>query len=245
MSAYPTLALVSLGALSTQWTPPGSCVSTTTVWGNSFFVGFQSALGLDSGCIPTPTAGSQTATPQFTTDSSGSTAFPIAWITPAPISTSTSSATSTPNFFPSGYRISSVAYYSPGICPSGFTYAASFTAGRPRATALEERYLCCPSGLEASTSISKSRRTSDGRVHTSHIVTYEYPLCTQSTRTISNLWSMTPGWPTSQPSTFDVGTSTTSGAFFYVTASGLVVGWRPSDTAIVDFLEKNNISLPP
>ncbi|KAF1812663.1 hypothetical protein P152DRAFT_345454 [Eremomyces bilateralis CBS 781.70] len=247
-----SLALVTLGALNTQWTPPSSCLSTTTLWGSSYFLGFQSTIGLDSECIPnafaTPTESIVTsALIQITTDTNEPTPSTYATITGYTTLTPSATRTALGQLMPASEIISSVGYYSPGVCPSGYTYAASFTAGRPSASESESRYICCPSGFQAPTWTSTSTRTSNGARFIAKVATYDYPLCSQSATTLTNLWSMTPGWPDVRPSSYTLTEAerTYSENYFRVSASGVVVAWNPTDTAVVDFIRSNNVSLPP
>ncbi|KAF1809011.1 hypothetical protein P152DRAFT_173266 [Eremomyces bilateralis CBS 781.70] len=235
-----TLTLLSLGVLNSQWTPPGSCLSTTTAWGNSYFLGYHKDAGHDPQCIPNVAAA---PTVSVVTTNGLTPSTYTTTIAPSP------TITAIAQLMPSAdQNISSVGYYSPGICPSGFIYAASFTAGLPGA-GKESRYICCPSGFLAEKGTSTRVRTTKGGRRTTRITTYEYPLCTQSARTITNLWSMTPGWPSVRPSSYNVSqTSTTnrnSKSVFSITASGIVVAWNPTDTPVVDYIRNNNIQLPP
>src|SRR4051812_49328192 len=56
MSASVTFTLsyvlASNGPLTTLWAPPPSCLSTTTCYNSSFYLGYQSALGADLSCYP-------------------------------------------------------------------------------------------------------------------------------------------------------------------------------------------------
>ncbi|KAH8901520.1 hypothetical protein GQ53DRAFT_757144 [Thozetella sp. PMI_491] len=58
-------------------------------------------------------------------------------------------STSTSDCFPSGWEPTSTAYFSPGICPSGYTTACSSVVSSGAAT--ETRATCCPKGYSCQT----------------------------------------------------------------------------------------------
>jgi hypothetical protein len=253
MATVATLTLASLGPLTTPWIPPASCLRTTTkVSTATYFIGaaFRS-LGVDNDCVPN-IYGLETATlttsplVQITTVTDGPTPVTIATITGYSTFTPAPTGAAQVNFTISGYYYSSIAFYSPGICPSGYTYAATFTGGRPSAPPSESRYLCCPSGYRVYTGATSSRSSSNGVTYTRRWSTHSYPGCVSSATRLSNVWVMETGWPGVKPTSYDLDTASTTRSFrsLYVTASGIAVAWRATDSVVLDYMRSRNISLP-
>ena len=105
---------IDYGALTTPWTPPTSCLSTVTSYSGSYFQGYIPALGVDPACYP-PSHAAAPASVVVTSTVIGSEA-----------------SLSTHNPVPGPTRnvvardlVNAVNLHSPGICPSGWTYALS------------------------------------------------------------------------------------------------------------------------
>jgi hypothetical protein len=230
------LTLASLGPLTTTWIPPASCLPTTTGFGSAtYFIGagFR-ALGVDNDCVPNiygPETANPTTSPlvQITTVTDGPTPATLATITGYSTFTPTPTGTAVVDFKTTGYYYSTIAFYSPGICPSGYYYAATFTGGRPSAPPSELRYLCCPSGYKIYIGGTSSKSYSGGNTYTRRWSTYSYPGCVSSATRISNVWSMETGWPSVKPTNYRLSAASTTRSYWslYVTASGVaVVGAR-------------------
>jgi hypothetical protein len=117
------------GALTTLWTPPASCLSTTTYWGASFFIGYQSDAGGGLQCypsiVPTPTKSDGLHVPVTTSPliaTGTTTGSDTLYVTITGYTTIYSDISSPPTPQTSLYPYATF-YYSPGICPSGYTYA--------------------------------------------------------------------------------------------------------------------------
>lgn len=245
--------LVSQGALTTQWTPPSSCLATTTLWGSyrGYFLGFHEQVGIDLDCYPSllsQQTASVTTSPLIVTGTTteASTTKPYVTITGFTTYTPSITLTKTP-FFPSspGGLVSDIAFYSPGVCPSGYSYAVSYTFSKARPPG-ESRYVCCPSGYTVQTYMSTLRQTAGGRIYTSLVPVYSYPSCSSSATSITNLWSLVPGWPTVKPESYQLTTTSQSRTYesFLVRASGLVVGWQSDNAEVLDFIRSSNVTLP-
>jgi hypothetical protein len=248
---YNWFTLITQGPLTTQWTPPASCLSTTTKWGSyrGLFLGFHQEVGIDLDCYPSlnpmPTAAATTS-PLLSTGTTTEAGSPKVFVTVTGFTTYTPAPTITKTpLWPTRGIVSDVAYYSPGICPSGYSYAVSFTDGQ-KAQLDESRYLCCPSGYTVNTYMSTSRITEGGRVTASLYPSYMYPSCSRTTTSMSNVWSLAPGWPTVKPTSYALEESVIANRYesFAIQASGVVVGWRPQDAAVVDYLKSNDVQLP-
>ncbi|KAF1813672.1 hypothetical protein P152DRAFT_448094 [Eremomyces bilateralis CBS 781.70] len=232
--------LLTQGPLSTLWTPPASCLSTTTMWGDrTYFMGFMTDVGIDISCypslLPTPT-GSATVSP-LVEIRTGSGDAEIATITGYTTVFPTPTGLSTTPLWPTDRYVSEAAYYSPGICPSGYEYAAPFTLWSYKTTATQSssvtRFLCCPSGYKAEA------------YGTGESASYYYPGCQRKTDALTNVWSMTPGWPTVQPTSLPMFETSREYGTFTVSANGIVVGWQATDVPVLEHLKKENIELPP
>ena len=141
------MVLVSYGALTTLWTPPASCLSSTTFWGASFFIGYQSGAGGDLRCypsiVPTPTQTDPAASLNVpittaplvaTLTTTGSESL---YVTITGYTTIYSDIGAPPTPQPTLYPYPTF-YYSPGICPSGYAYVE--TCMTPKNT---DTGLCC------------------------------------------------------------------------------------------------------
>jgi hypothetical protein len=251
------------GALTSRWYPPNSCLSTTSQvyfrgYSTEFFLGYHTSLGIDPNCFP----------PMPTTTTSTTSLNPISTSFVASVMTSTSGTIqvayptiiSTITWRPDAYRSYDshtkeiAAYFSPGICPSGYEYAASFTgitripdypSNTPSPGESESRYLCCPSGY---TVHSTSGYNTPVRVSTPTTHYYKYPLCTREAATFSNVVEVGREWPTTIPPELlpSKVSARSSGWKSNLTAiaSGIIVGWRNSDAIVTDFIRNNKISLP-
>jgi hypothetical protein len=111
--------LVSQGPLTTLWTPPPSCLATTTADANyNYYVGFNNVYGrraINLGCmIPTPTVlytPTPSPLPKYTAQNGTLVTITTGYSSYFPFPTSIWTQTDI------------AAYYSPGICPSGYHYA--------------------------------------------------------------------------------------------------------------------------
>jgi hypothetical protein len=58
---------------------------------------------------------------------------------------------------------------------------------------------------------------------------------------------MTPGWPATKPTSYSLTSSMGESTYrgYSVYASGVVVGWSSNDQAILEYLQKNNITVTP
>jgi hypothetical protein len=257
-------ALVTLGPLTTVWTPPASCLSTTTQWGDwysAFFLGYQPNLGVDADCFPShkPTATASATTAPLVAISSVTTGpTPTTFVTITGYTTVTPTPTDVNN--PAQPLLTTrsnydwhAAYYSPGICPSGYTYAVSYTDkyGPWAAPTFAEndltRYFCCPSGYTVQSYVTSTTRAGNLRLKTSYSTLYWYPDCLLTTSAMPTVWSMTPGWPATKPTSYSLTSSMGDGSYrsYSVYASGVVVGWSGNDQAVLEYLQKNNITVTP
>ncbi|KAF1814021.1 hypothetical protein P152DRAFT_301790 [Eremomyces bilateralis CBS 781.70] len=253
--------LVPLGPLTTLWTPPASCLSTTTQWGQlgqtgALFIGYHSDLGPDADCFPShraePTGSPVTTALIAFSTVTGPTPTPIpsivgfTTITPTP----TGPFKADPLFSQTGYT-SKVAYYSPGICPSGYTYAATYTGWEkyyifrtPLPTSSVTQHFCCPSGYRPNLRITSSVKGGAFRDYTTTWPSLDYLLCSATPTSVANVWTMTPGWPTVKPTSYSLGNVEYDGLHAVrVWASGVIVGYQSTDTAVLDYLHQNNITL--
>jgi hypothetical protein len=255
-------ALITLGPLTTVWTPPASCLSTTTQWGDwysAFFIGYQPNLGVDADCFPShkPTAiASATTSPLVETSSVTTGLTPTTFVTITGYTTMFPTPTDAnlpaqPLLKTSPSYDWHAAYYSPGICPSGYTYAVTYTDtpsfwATPTSTENDlTRYFCCPSGYTVNSYVTSSTQAVNLRLKASYSTSYWYPRCSLTTSAMPTVWSMTPGWPATKPTSYSL-TSSTGGDWYgsyNVYASGVVVGWSGNDQAVLEYLQNNNISV--
>ena len=119
---FPTPTLEPYGPLTTLFNPPASCIFTTTVLGSEAFIGYHPDLGTDLACFPT------SATPQDTALPVSSSTLATSTIS-SNNSTSTRGSTETTTAQTTGPTSSQILglpsllrYYSPGICPVGYSY---------------------------------------------------------------------------------------------------------------------------
>lgn len=104
---------IPYGPLTTLWTPHSSCLFTITSYSGSYYQGYIPSLGVDPACYPPSNAAATTSvivtsTPQ--SEPSLSTSRPIPDTTTGVVPRD---------------LVNAVNLYSPGICPSGWTYALS------------------------------------------------------------------------------------------------------------------------
>jgi hypothetical protein len=96
-------------------------------------------------------------------------------------------------------------------------------------------YVCCPTGYGVQISYLSSN-------------TYDtlWPLCTGQATVITNAWRISAGWPSTQPTSFDLFTTTAMGdyAWFTPIASAIMVGWQSTDSTVIQYLDTARIYLP-
>jgi hypothetical protein len=210
----PSYVLASNGPLTSIFSPPTSCIQTTTFDGSNYFIGYESGLGTDSACYPPVLT---TAAPKI-----------------------------------DGNAVT-LQYYSPGLCPSGWSYAVSYNGpGVPTPVSStsttttsfnnfggyftitlspdNSAYLCCPIGFNVGVTT-----TSTG------VAQGAYPECTKYAADIDAGWKLQPGWPTAKPDSADIqlfshiayaDESHIPCKSLTVRASGIVVAWHETDTAV-------------
>ncbi|KAF2668525.1 hypothetical protein BT63DRAFT_279480 [Microthyrium microscopicum] len=274
-------SLISAGPLTTLWTPPASCLSTTSQFGYTyqghFFIGWNSAYGPDWECFPSvqgrtiiTSASYTTQTTQHVTIVTPNGSNPIPYPTIYSASTETWLVRNSDRMA----ATTTALYFSPGICPSGYIYAATFTdasyvvpypfTATTPSNLKESRYMCCPDGFSVSSIMSTSTTTSSSYDYahaTSSVPTttyfstarYDYPICIQTASAFHNVWYINSEWPYSRPSSLALSDATAtaglndmghSTSHLTATASGFVVGWRASDAAVTEYLKASNIELP-
>jgi hypothetical protein len=96
-------------------------------------------------------------------------------------------------------------------------------------------YVCCPTGYGVKISYVSFN-------------SYDtlWPLCTGQATVISSAWRLVPGWPTIQPTSLDLFTTTAIGdyAWFTPLASAMVVAWQSTDSTVIQYLDTARIYLP-
>jgi hypothetical protein len=157
-------------------------------------------------------------------------------------------------------------YWSPGLCPYGWTYAMSYNGpgipvtgtASPSTVSFEgfaastvtyspdnTAYICCPTGFNIGVT-SYGSGSAQGA----------YPICTLYDGAIYAGWSMQPGWPTVKPESHIQLYSKVPAASdatcesFTVRASGIVVAWHATDTFVASaaqyvLTDHNNGQMPP
>ncbi|KAH6671912.1 hypothetical protein B0J14DRAFT_83110 [Halenospora varia] len=139
--------ITNLGPLTTIWTPPASCYQTTTswrdLWGREYLYLYNN-YGLEEfTCWPSVSFNTIPSSIRPGTDLIES----LDPITDR-VRTQTTSGTSTQTFFPlaAGWE-----FYSPGICPTGWTPSSSLARFRGHRVAESgiSVTLCCPIGYPA------------------------------------------------------------------------------------------------
>ncbi len=268
---------ISYGPLTTLWTPHSSCLFTVTSYSGSYYQGYIPSLGVDPACYP-PSQAAATASVAVTftpiePDASLSTPNPVPDSTGVvldftPIDPEASLPTSNPvpdttTGVVARDLVNAVNLYSPGICPSGWTYALSckcpFHKQQPNliyltdvttavaaaptsaflndsfltATTSHYTYFCCPDGFQLDILTPGPSPT----------IQVDYASCTSTGTVIETVWDMknSGGWPTSVPSDIHVYMAELDYepdgcSIFTVTASGIAVAWAATDTAVIDYL---------
>lgn len=124
------------------------------------------------------------------------------------------------------------AVYSPGVCPFGYTYAFPYTSQidgigeEYRSTTYTipvTKYVCCPSGFSVSDT------------------DLFLGICSQTATSISNVWQLTPGWPSSTPSSYSL-TTATDEILLFVNAKPIVVVWASTDGAVLKLLSSQGLT---
>lgn len=117
--------------------------------------------------------------------------------------------------YPSGYDASPSQYYSPGLCPSGYTPACSSTAV-VSATATETAYTCCPTAATYTCAGASDALTSSSLPYFGCTTSFGQPLVLVSVTAISN-------------GSTDLVQSTTEGAGEGLGANSIAVRFREGD----------------
>lgn len=117
--------------------------------------------------------------------------------------------------YPSGYSASPEQYYSPGLCPSGYTPACSST-GVVSSTATETAYTCCPTAATYTCAGAADALTSSSLPYFGCTTTFDQVLVLVSVTAVSD-------------GSTDLVQSTTEGAGEGLGANSIAVRFRSGD----------------